>query len=684
MLLAMATGTGKTKLSIAMLYRLLAAKRFRRVCFVVDRNALGTQAAGEFATTRIVSAKTFADIFGLKGLETATPETETKVHICTIQGLVNRVLYTDDISSAPPVDQYDLMVVDECHRGYLLDRELSDAELQFRSEDDYISKYRRVLEYFDAVKIGLTATPALHTVSIFGDPIYKYSYREAVIDGYLIDHDPPVQITTALSQAGIKFKKGEEIELIDTKTGKVDLANVPDEIHFEVEGFNKAVVTVPFNKAVAEELARHIDPNLPGKTLIFAATDAHADIVVAEIKRAFSEMYGEIEDAAVRKITGSVDRVGDLIRSFRNDALPKIAVTVDLLTTGIDVPSIENLVFLRRVNSRILYEQMLGRATRQCPEIGKETFRIFDAVDLYPHLQNLTEMKPVVVNPSITLEQLFEEFTRLENAAHRDEVRDQILVVMRRKIKNLHEQARARYEAEAGEVPEVTLRRLANEPSAVVAAWAKEKNNLGRILDWDPDGTAPTLIPISHHPDQIISVTSGYGKGQKPGDFIDNFTTFVRGNINKIAALTVVLQRPRDLTRTELKALRIALDVPGYSEANLRRAWSEAKNEDIAASIIGFVRQAALGDALTPLDVRVRGAMQRILARKSWTEVQRKWLKRIEEQLLREVVVDRASIDEEPFRADGGFQRLNKIFGGQLEAVLGDINEELWKKVASA
>jgi len=176
MLHTMATGTGKTKLAIAMLYRLLASKRFRRVCFVVDRNALGMQAAGEFATTRIVSAKTFADIFGLKGLETAKPEPETKVHICTIQGLVKRVLYTDDVSSAPSVDQYDLMVVDECHRGYLLDRELSDAELQFRNEDDYISKYRRVLEYFDAVKIGLTATPALHTVSIFGDPVYKYSF----------------------------------------------------------------------------------------------------------------------------------------------------------------------------------------------------------------------------------------------------------------------------------------------------------------------------------------------------------------------------------------------------------------------------------------------------------------------------------------------------------------------------
>ena len=186
MLLAMATGTGKTKLAIGMLYRLLSAKRFRRVCFVVDRSALGSQAEGEFSTTRVVSAKTFADVFGLKALGDVTPDPETKVHICTIQGLVKRVLDPGN-GVPPPIDQYDLMVVDECHRGYLLDREMSDAELSFRNQEDYVSKYRRVLEYFDAVKIGLTATPALHTVDIFGEPIFTYSYREAVIDGHLID-----------------------------------------------------------------------------------------------------------------------------------------------------------------------------------------------------------------------------------------------------------------------------------------------------------------------------------------------------------------------------------------------------------------------------------------------------------------------------------------------------------------
>lgn len=682
MLLAMATGTGKTKLAIAMLFRLLNAKRFRRVCFVVDRTALGEQAAGEFATTKVVSAKSFADIFDLKELKDTAPDLQTKVHICTIQGLVKRVLYTDEPADAPPIDQYDLIVIDECHRGYLLDRELSDAELSFRSQEDYISKYRRVLEYFDAVKIGLTATPALHTVEIFGQPIYTYSYREAVIDGYLIDHEPPVQITTALAKAGITFQRGDQLELLDTRTGKIDLTIAPDQLDFEVEGFNKQVITRPFVEAVAEELAKHIDPTLPGKTLVFAVSDAHADMVVEELKKAFEEAYGAIEDAAVRKITGSVDRVGPLIRSFRNDALPKIAVTVDLLTTGVDVPSITNLVFLRRVNSRILYEQMLGRATRQCPEIGKETFRIFDAVDLYPHLQNLTEMRPVVVDPSISLEQLFEELAKIEAEEHRQAVLDQLVVKLRRRLGRLLPEVKERYEADAGESPEATLTRLSSGSPAELADWIKSKPaGFAGILDWNPGGGGRAL-PISHHPDEVVGITRGYGAADKPEDFLSSFTRYVRDNVNTIAALTVVVQRPRELTRTQLRELKLELDRLGYSEANLRRAWQDANNEQIAASIIGFVRQAALGDHLVPFEERVRGAMKRIYASRNWTDPQRKWLERIARQIERETVVDREAFDHEPFSTDGGFRRLNKVFGGELEIIVSDINEELWRNVA--
>ena len=683
MLVAMATGTGKTKLAIALLYRLLNVKRFRRVCFVVDRNALGEQTAGEFRTTKVVGPRAFADIFDLKGLADATPELETKVHICTIQGLVKRTLYAGDPADVPPIDQYDLMVVDECHRGYLLDRELSDAELSFRSEDDYISKYRRVLEHFDAVKIGLTATPALHTVQIFGDPIFTYSYREAVVDGYLIDHEPPVRIETALAQAGIKFKAGEEMELLDTRTGAIDLAHTPDEVTFDVEDFNRKVITVPFNQVVAQELARQIDPDLPGKILVFAVSDAHADIVVDELKEAFKAQYGEIEDGAIRKVTGSVDRVGGLIRSYRNDAMPKIAVTVDLLTTGIDVPKIVNLVFLRRVNSRILYEQMIGRATRQCPDIGKDVFRIFDAVDLYPHLQNLTEMKPVVVNPSISLEQLFDELSKVEADDHRQAVLDQIVVKLRRRLHRMTDEAKQRYEATAGETPEATLSRLHDSSPGEAAEWVNSRpSGFARILDWDPEERGNGHIPIAHHPDEVVAVTRGYGTAERPEDFLDGFTSYVRNNVNKIAALTAVVQRPRDLTRAQLRELRLQLDRLGYSDANLRRAWHDAKNEDIAASIIGFVRQAALGDPLVPFEERVSDAMKRVYASHSWTDPQRRWLKRIAEQVAREIVVDREAFDRPPFDEHGGFKRLNKVFDGRLEAVISDINEELWRKSA--
>lgn len=679
MLIGMATGTGKTKLAIAMLYRLIAAKRFRSVCFVVDRSALGDQTEREFTTTKVVAGKAFAEIFGLKGLGDVTPDPETRIHICTIQGLVRRTLFAADPADAPTVDQYDLMVIDECHRGYLLDREMSDAELSFRDQDDYVSKYRRVLDYFDATKIGLTATPALHTVQIFGEPVFRYSYREAVVDGFLIDHEPPIRIKTELSQDGIHFVAEEEVTFVHPPTGEVELFKLPDNLDFDAEGFNRTVITEPFNRAVADELTRHIDLAEPDKTLVFAASDAHADIVVKALRDAFREAHGDIEDTAIRKLTGSVDKVGKLILSYRNDALPRIAVTVDLLTTGVDIPKITNLVFLRRVNSRILYEQMLGRATRLCPEIGKETFRIFDAVDLYSRLQELTEMRPVAADPKLTLTQLLDELATIEDARHRADVRDQIIVRLNRRLKSMSAEARAKAELAAGESPEDTLARFRAGTPDELAAWARSRPGLGPALDWQTTGGTPIMLPISEHPDSVVDVSRGYGDAQRPEDYLDAFTAFIRTNLNQIAALTTVVQRPRDLTRAQLRDLRLQLDAQGFTDASIRRAWSDARNEDIAASIIGYVRQAALGDPLIPYADRVKRAVDAVVRNGSWTEVQKRWLHRIGEQLQKEIVVDRESLDEEPFKSDGGFRVINKRFGGKLESVLSDLSEELWR-----
>jgi type I restriction enzyme R subunit len=617
MLLAMATGTGKTRLAIAMLYRLLTTKRFRRICFVVDRTALGEQAAGEFKTARIVGPRAFADIFGLKELSDTAPDPATKVHICTIQALVNRVVLAEGSDQVPPVDQYDLIVVDECHRGYLLDREMSDAELAFRSEADYVSKYRRVLEHFDAVKIGLTATPALHTTEIFGAPIFQYSYREAVVNGWLIDHEPPLRIETELSRQGIRFRRGDDLPLLNPATGTIDLSQAPDDLGFEVEDFNRKVITREFNRVIAEELAKHIDPYGPGKTLAFAATDGHADILVDELKKAFAARYGGIDDAAVMKITGSIDAPGKAIRKFRNDPNPKVAVTVDLLTTGVDVPSIVNLVFVRRVSSRILYEQMLGRATRRCDDIGKETFRIFDAVGIYEVLKDITAMQPVVVNPNLTLTQLLEDLARVDDPTHRGLIRDQLLVRLRRRIRRLTPEAEERFTSTAGEAPRETLDRVEHAPVEELADWVRARFGLGPILDWTPDGGRPVPLVISNHAGRHVTTTAGYGRGEKPEDYLNAFQAFIASNQNRIAALQVVTQRPRELTRADLKELALTLDREGFSETQLRAAWRDATNEDVAATIAGFVRQAAIGDALEPWAERVRRAAARIEQRQA-------------------------------------------------------------------
>jgi type I restriction enzyme R subunit len=683
MLIAMATGTGKTKLAIAMIYRLLEAKRFLRVCFVVDRSALGEQAENAFETTRMVGAKTFAEIFGLRGLEDQDIDRDAKIHICTVQSLVKRVLEREP-GDRPPVDQYDLILVDECHRGYLLDREMSEAETTFRDQNDYVSKYRRVVEYFDAVKIGLTATPALHTSQIFGEPIYRYSYREAVIDGWLIDHDPPHLIKTALSEAGITIEAGETIDVLDPRTGEIDSATLPDQLDFTVEHFNRRVRAPRFNQVVAAEIARRIDIMSPdaGKSLIFATSDDHADEVVQYLRQAYRDEGLEIRDEMIQKITGSVDKPGKLILKYKNDADPRVAVTVDLLTTGIDVPSITNLVFLRRVNSRILYDQMIGRATRKCDEIGKEAFQIYDAVDLYPHLQAMTEMRPVVVDPKVTFETLFDGFENADDASHQEEILDQIIVKLSRKVRRMNTSIREQYTAQAGETPEETLDRFRNGPAHKVREWTQVRPGLGKFFDFKGEHGAPPIIPIYAGDDIVTGVTRGYGEGVRPADFIDAFQTFVRENTNKIDAINLVVTRPRDLTRDSLRELRLALDARHFTESALRTAWRDRTNEDIAASIIGFIRQAALGDPLVPYADRVDAAIRKVASAHNLDDVQRRWLDRIGDEMKSQVVMDRQAFDDPPFAQQGGYKRLNKIFGGELDAILEEISTETWESAA--
>jgi type I restriction enzyme R subunit len=679
-LLAMATGTGKTKTCIALIYRLLKAQRFRRILFLVDRSALGEQAANAFRDTRMEGLQTFANTFGIKELGDQAPDSDTKVHIATVQGLVKRVLYPADDLTPPPVDQYDCIVVDECHRGYLLDRELSDTELGFRSFDDYISTYRRVLDWFDAVKIGLTATPALHTTQIFGKPVYSYGYREAVIDGYLVDHEPPVQIRTQLSSEGIVWQVGDQVGVYNAQKHAVDLYTTPDEIRLAIDDFNRKVITESFNRVVCDYLAGELDPAAQQKTLIFCVNDAHADLVVVLLKQAFAARYGSVEDDAVMKITGAADKPLQLIRRYKNERTPNVAVTVDLLTTGVDVPEICNLVFLRRVNSRILFDQMLGRATRLCPDIGKEAFRVFDAVRIYEALKDFTAMQPVVVNPAISFAQLGRELREVRTDAERALARDQFVAKLQRKKRHLGERQAQDFETRAGMSPEAFIAHLRQLPLAQIAEWFTQRPDLGEILDRSEGAGAPPIY-VSTHADTLLGTERGYGKAHKPEDYLKAFADFIRSHSNTLPALITVLTRPRELTRQQLRELALELDRAGFPEASLHTAWRELTNQDIAARIIGYIRQAAIGDALIPYDERVDHALQKLLASRTWTGPQRDWLKRIAAQTKANLIVDRAALDDPDLvfrREGGGFPRLDKLFSGELQQVLDTFNHALW------
>ncbi|PLR73794.1 type I restriction-modification system endonuclease [Bacillus sp. UMB0728] len=675
MLIAMATGTGKTRTAIALMYRLIKSKKCRRILFLVDRNSLGVQTEDALKDTKI-EGYSFSNIYDVKSLDDMTPEVETKVHIATVQGMVRRLFYSNS-EKLPSVGQYDFIIVDEAHRGYTSDREMSEEELEFRDQNDYVSQYRRVLDYFDAASLALTATPALHTTEIFGMPIFKYSYSEAVLDGYLVDHEPPYLFKTELSKAGIVFEKDEEVEVYDVDKGEIQLEKLEDTVRFEVEQFNKKVITEPFNRAVLSKLADYIDPTGIEKTLIFAATDQHADLVVRILKEAFTERGDEIEDDAIAKITGYIYKPLEAIKRFKNERLPNVVVTVDLLTTGIDVPPITNLVFLRRIQSRILYDQMLGRATRLCPEVGKTHFNIFDAVGIYDRLQSYTEMKPVVKKQNYSIGDLYESLT---NAATEEEAsfyREQLVAKIQRKKQRLDVEGKKKFEelSNGKDVDE-----WIQDVKSYTPHVAKQHDILFEYME--AYRVTGEKRYISNKEDKVDDVIRGYGEGNsRPEDYLDGFVNFIKENINEIPALHIVCTRPKDLTRKDLRELITILETKGFKQSHLQTAWKQTKNEDIAADIISFIRQAALGEALVDHETRVKQALQKVYSLHDWTPRQKKWLERIEKQLLQVPVLaptPQDAFSEEPFVSQGGYKLLKREFGDFIDTVVNTINENLY------
>lgn len=359
----MATGTGKTRVSISLVDVLARNKWIKNVLFLADRTSLVEQAFRNFKkilpdmSYQVLSDRRMAD------------EPNARVVFSTHQTMIN---YIDAEKKEYTCGRFDLIIVDEAHRSIF-------------------NKYGSIFTYFDALLVGLTATPReqvdADTYQMFGcesgEPNFAYSLEEAVKEKYLVPYKLESRTTKILSR-GIKYA-----DLSQKDREKVDSVLEDDErnddYHIPKEKLFRLIYNIDTCGKVLNDLMENgmrIDfGQKVGKTIIFAYNHKHAQLIVDTFKQNYPK-YGE---DYCQLIDNQVKGADDLIIKFGEDEGFRIAVSVDMLDTGIDVPSVLNLVFFKPIRSKIKFVQMIGRGTRLCEELidgkDKEHFLIFDYFD---------------------------------------------------------------------------------------------------------------------------------------------------------------------------------------------------------------------------------------------------------------------------------------------------------------
>lgn len=575
MLVAMATGTGKTFTLVNEVYRLMKSGVAKRILFLVDRRALAAQAVLAFASFETDPGLKFDQTYEVysqrfqkgdfdeneKYDEKVLPasylnepkESDAFVYVSTIQRMTGILLGPDAVRGVSdeeidedikqediPIHAFDLVIADECHRGYT-------------TQETAI--WRRTLDHFDCVKVGLTATPTAHTMAYFRDIIYRYDYERAVQEGFLVDYDV-IAVKSNVRMHGIFLKEGEEIEVVNPKSGAKQLDLLEDERQFDSTQVERDITSPDSNRKVLEEVKKWAEEHeeqhgrFP-KTLIFAVNDlahtSHADQLV-DIAR---DVFGR-GDSFVQKITGKVDRPLQQIRQFRNRDITGVVVTVDLLTTGVDIPDLEGIVFLRPVKSRILFEQMLGRGTRKgfrYPD--KSHFVVFDCFDgsLLEYFKKATS---ITAEPPERQTRTIKEI--VENIWHnRDRDYNVRILVKRlqRVDKEMSGNARDKFasfvpDGDIGKYATQLPRRLQDDFSTTMKLL---RNEAFQDLLITYERKPRFFIKAIETQDTVSSswlVRGNDGKEYKPQDYLKEFAQFVQHNPAQIEAIRILLGRPQD------------------------------------------------------------------------------------------------------------------------------------------
>lgn len=677
MLVAMATGTGKTIMTVSLVYRLLKSGLFKRILFLVDRRELGKQAENNFATFEPEIGLKFDNIYQVVNIEESAIPKNADVYICTIQRMYSilkgkempeRVIESDDpwewdkedtpIEYNPniPIDSFDCIISDECHRSIY-------------------NKWKIVLDYFDGAQIGLTATPAAHTHAYFDQNlVYSYPYGKAVRDGYLVDFDVR-DIATDITISGVTVPPGQLLKARERWTGQVAEVFPEDELRFDASEIERKITVIDRNHKIVEEVSKNIREDQ--KTLVFAVDDAHAD----QLTKLLRERYSRLGDRFVQKITYRVDRPLERIREFRNRRYPMIAVTVDMLSTGVDIPAIENILFIRPVKSYILLWQMMGRGTRKCPEISKTHFTIFDCAGI---MEAFKDKDPK-----------FDELYRASRAVDIQEIVKQLKLKWRIE-ENIQLLAKKLNRVSKAIDPEATPKLAEFVPEGDLGSFASSlkerfKKNYGETLsilenekflslleDYPRKPRYFLIDEISR--DEIIA--SEYllhtldGRNLKPEDYMAAFEKFVKQNRDKIDAIRILLEKPREFKTSVLKELRktLASQPEVFTEDRLKRSY-----RDQLADIIAFVRHAASGEPLTSPRERIEKAFQKLHAMHKFSPKQEEWLELIKAHLVQNLTIEQDDFSDIPFSRKGGWKVADRTFEFQLPTLLGEINEMVVK-----
>ena len=365
MLLVMATGSGKTRTAISIVDVLMRHNYVKNILFLADRKALVRQAKNNFSN--LLPSLTLCNLLDGKD----NPEQARMIFSTypTMMNAIDEAKRKDGKKLFTP-GHFDLIIVDESHRSIY-------------------KKYRDIFEYFDAMLLGLTATPKdeidKNTYSIFelesGVPTFAYELEKAVEDGYLVDYRT-IEVKSKIMEEGIHYDDLSEEEKEEFEKTFEDDETVDDVVSNNAINewlFNANTIDMVLNQLMERGLRIEGGDKI-GKTIIFAKNSRHAQAIVER----FNKIYPEYGTHFIKQIDYSINYVDTLIDDFSTkEKMPQIAVSVDMLDTGVDIPEVLNLVFFKKVRSKSKFWQMIGRGTRLCKDLlgvgmDKESFLIFD------------------------------------------------------------------------------------------------------------------------------------------------------------------------------------------------------------------------------------------------------------------------------------------------------------------